>query len=130
MRRALVLAALLLVLLAPAAHGQANPFSTPESAVPTATPAGSADDDDSRTLLLIAGGVLVVFIGIGWFITRDARGNLTASDRRAIERGDTTTKDLDDERGTGAVGGKRKAKRRSAGKRQRQARKANRPRRR
>jgi hypothetical protein len=132
MRRLPVLVLLSLALLAPSAHAQSNPFPTPTPSATAAPSTGTTPGDDTsdRTLLLIAGAVLLVFVGIGWYITRDARKNLTAEDRAAIDRGDVGTTLEDDPEGVGTVRGKRKAKRRQTGKRQRQARKANRPRRR
>src|SRR4051794_9787435 len=117
---------LLLVLAVVSAPGPAaaqdNPFAPlPQAAQPTptpvATPQPASDQQDvSRGLLLaIAGAVAVVFVGIGWFITRDARRSLTPDDRRALERGRT-----EDERRRGEV---KRRQARAAGKRQRQARK-------
>jgi hypothetical protein len=130
MARLLVLIALVVALVAPAgALAQSSPFSplppaqqaTPE---PTPAPTTAADQQDvSRGLLLgIAGAVLVVFVGIGVFITRDARRNLTDADRRAVERGERGERPEDDRRSTEAA----RKKARAAGKRQRQARKAQR----
>ncbi len=95
---------------------------------PTATPIPTADTGTSdTTLLVIAAGVLIVFLAIGWFITRDARRNLTAEDRAAIERGDDGR---GDDRPEPVVDPRKKAQRRKKTRAQRQARKANRPRRR
>ena len=126
MARVLVLVLLAVALVAPAgARAQSSAFgplpqaqqATPE---PTAAPTSSAAQQDvSRGLLYaIAGGVLIVFVGIGIFITRDARSNLTEADRRALEHVRT-----EDERKRGDVTRK---KARARGKRQRQARKAQR----
>ena len=93
MARSLVLLLLLAALTVPAAaHAQSSPFSplpqaqqaTPE---PTPAPTSVADQQDvSRGLLFgIAGAVLVVFVGIGVYITRDARRNLTDHYRRALD---------------------------------------------
>jgi len=80
------LAALLLcfVLLAPAAPAlaQDSPFGPLPQPAPTATP--TPDDSSSilgqdvgrTTLYLIAGALLVAFVFIGWFISRDARRTL------------------------------------------------------
>jgi len=96
MRRFVALLALATVLAVPvAARAQSNPFSplpagsTPAPA-PTATPAPVADQSSvSRPMLLgIAGAVLLLFVGIGVYIARDARKNLTEADRRALERGE------------------------------------------
>lgn len=93
MRLAVLLAALALCALpAPSALAQGNPFGPlppAQTPTPTPTPAASADDegDVSRTLLLgIAGGVAVIFLFIGIYITRDARAHLTEDDRRSLER--------------------------------------------
>lgn len=95
MKRLLVLLVLLLALPA-AAYGQAssNPFGPlpqppPQAPPPTETPAPVRPEDQniSRGLLFgIAGGILIAFIGIGLYISRDARRRLTDSDRRALER--------------------------------------------
>jgi uncharacterized protein HemX len=94
MRRATVLLALLLALAAPAAalaqnsdFGPLPPAVTPSPA-PTATPKSVADQSSvSRPLLLgIAAVVALLFLGIGMYISRDARRNLTDEDRRALER--------------------------------------------
>ncbi len=79
-------AALVLGVAAPAAAQQDTPFGP----VPTETPepqGGTGDDDVSRTTLyLIGAGVLVLVVGIGWAISRDARRSLTSEDREALER--------------------------------------------
>ena len=81
------LAALLLclALLAPAAPAlaQSSPFGPLPQPAPTETP--TPDDNSSNilgqdvgrtTLYLIAGALLVAFVFIGWFISRDARRTL------------------------------------------------------
>ena len=80
-------------LAAPAAHAQSNPFGPlPQTQAPAATPppapTPAADQGSvSRPLLFgIAGGVLLLFVGIGMYISRDARSHLTDGDRRAVER--------------------------------------------
>jgi hypothetical protein len=126
MRRLLLLTLLLVALGAGPASGQSNPFGPlPQTAqeTPTAAPTTSANDQSSvsRPLLLgIAGGVAVIFLGIGIYITRDARAHLTDDDRRALEHVRTA-----DERKQGS---RQKAKARAKGKAQRQARKAHRKR--
>jgi hypothetical protein len=117
---------LVLGLAVPAlASAQDNPFQPlPQGAqptpAPTPTPSNTGDQQDvSRAMLLgIAGGVLVIFVGIGVFITRDARRSLTEEDRRALDHVRT-----DQERRRGEVV-KRRA--RAKGKAQRRARKAQR----
>jgi hypothetical protein len=129
MRRLLVLALLLVLLAAsPAAAQDANPF---DDGLPSPTPTAVAvedDDTDATTVWIIAGGALVLIIGLGLFITRDARRNLTPEDRAAVESGRVDDPLRDDERMTGGKTGKQKSKARKKGKAQRQARKANRPR--
>jgi hypothetical protein len=80
----LLCALALLALAAPAsAPAQSSPFgplpqAPPET--PTPTPDNSTSvlgQDVSRTVLFaIAGGFVIVFIGIGWWISRDARRTL------------------------------------------------------
>jgi hypothetical protein len=126
MRRALLLLLLLAVLAPATAHAQNSPFgplpqASEPTPAPTATPADSSADQSSvsRAMLLgIAGGVALLFVGIGYLITRDARSNLTDDDRRALERNRT-----EQERRRGQVV---KTKARARGKAQRQARKAQR----
>jgi hypothetical protein len=101
LRRTLSLA-LVLVLLAPAAAlGQQNqqpggdPFPPLPQPQPTAAP--TPEDDDgflglnseiggSATLYIIAGALLVAFVGIGMFISRDARRSLPAAHRPDARR--------------------------------------------
>lgn len=92
MRRPLLLSLVLLALCAPAAHAQSNPFGPlPVPTAPAATPEPVQDPREegaiSRSLLFgIAGAVLLVFIGIGLYISRDARKHLSTDDRRTLER--------------------------------------------
>lgn len=124
----LLLVLALAVAAAPARAQVSNPFGGGETATPAPTATPAADQGSlSRDLLFgIAGGVLVVFVGIGFFITRDARRNLTPEDRRAVERGDDYRQARTDEEHK--VDARTKARARARAKRQRQARKANRPR--
>ena len=77
--------------LPPVAAAQSNPFGPlpPADLPPVETPEPTAVVDDNSlsttTLLLIAGAVIVVFVGIGMYITRDARAHLTDDDRRELE---------------------------------------------
>jgi hypothetical protein len=80
-RRTIVIA-LLLALLAPAAaSAQGGPFDPIPPAAPAATPTPAPADDNSltsdlggrETLYIIGGALLVAFIAIGVFISRDAR---------------------------------------------------------
>ena len=90
MRRIALLLLCATFLLAPAGTvlAQTSPFGPLPEAAPSPTPV--PDDNTSNvlgqdvgrsTLYAIAGGLLVVFIGIIWFISRDARRALPA-DRR------------------------------------------------
>jgi hypothetical protein len=124
MRRIAALALLLLALAPAVAAAQSSPFGPlpappPDpTPVPTVTPTGQ--DDVSRELMFgIAGGVALIFLVIGWFITRDARHNLTRHDREALER----TQRTEEEKRRGKVV---KSQARKKGKAQRQARKAQR----
>ena len=78
----------------PAVHAQSSPFGPlPQPAAPTPTPEPVENPADQaridRTLLFgIAGVVVLIFVGIGVFISRDARRNLNEADRRAVERGE------------------------------------------
>jgi hypothetical protein len=81
MRRVAVLLTLAALLVpAGAAIAQDNPFQPLPAATPTPAPAPTAtpgsnglEDTGSRTLLVIAAGLLVVFVAIGLWIARDAR---------------------------------------------------------
>ena len=86
----LLLCAILLLAPAPAALAQTSPFGPLPQAAPSPTP--TPDDNTSSvlgqdvgrsTLYAIAGGFLIVFIAIGWFISRDARNTLPADRRDA-----------------------------------------------
>ena len=122
MRRA-ILVALLLLAFPAGAVAQSNPFGplppaeqpTPE---PTAAPNPADQGKVSRPLLLgIAGGVAVLFIGIGFYIARDARRNLTEADRNKLEH----QKERTEQQRRDAERAKQKARARA--KAQRQARK-------
>jgi hypothetical protein len=93
-RRAVVLA-LVLALLSPAAAfaqgGGQSPFGPLPAPQPTAAPPPEQDDpfgDDvgRTTLYAIAGVLLIAFVGIGVFISRDARKALPRSGRRDSTR--------------------------------------------
>ncbi|HEX8104797.1 MAG TPA: hypothetical protein VF533_19415 [Solirubrobacteraceae bacterium] len=85
-----LLAVVALLALAPLAAPAAAQEDTPFGPVPTETPkpekAPGEDDVSRTTLYLIAAGVLVAIVGIGYAISRDARRSLTAEDREAVER--------------------------------------------
>jgi hypothetical protein len=127
MRTRLLVLLTLAALLAPSATalGQTDsPFDglpqAPPPPAPTVGPIEDPDDDGitRTTLYVIGGGLLVTFLVIGWWITRDARRNLPKAER-------------DDPRRLRSEGPHRherkaKAKARAKGRAQRQARKAGR----
>jgi len=119
----------LFALLVPASAALAqsnNPFnglppaqSTPApTAAPTSTSSADSGQNDRTTLYLIAGILLVVFVGIGTWIARDARRNLPPDERDHLGR----TRD----QGPHKHERQAKAKARAKGRAQRQARKAHR----
>jgi hypothetical protein len=56
------------------AFGPLPPAAPEPTPVPTRDPALTNDDDVSRqTLYIIGGGLLLLFLGIGYVITRDAK---------------------------------------------------------
>jgi hypothetical protein len=86
----LLLCASFLLAPAPAVLAQSSPFGPLPEAAPSPTP--TPDDNTSSvlgqdvgrsTLYAIAGGFLIVFVAIGWFISRDARRTLPADRRDA-----------------------------------------------
>ncbi len=87
-RRAL-LVVLVCALLAPAAaSAQGGAFGPLPQAAPTATPTPDQSSDSltsdlggRNTLFVIMGGLLIAFIGIGVFISRDARRALPKDHR-------------------------------------------------
>jgi hypothetical protein len=89
----LLLCAALLLAPAPAALAQSSPFGPLPPAAPEPTP--TPDDNTSSvlgqdvgrtTLYAIAGGFLVAFVAIGWFISRDARHTLPRGAETAAAR--------------------------------------------
>jgi len=101
---------------------QANPFGPVPTPTPTPLPGAGGDDVSRTTLYLIALGVLVAIVAIGYLISRDARRSLTAEDRAELEREERA------ERAEGAAipprpAKKAKARRKAA----RRARRHNRP---
>jgi hypothetical protein len=95
LRRSAVAAALVLALLAPAPAALAQDPFTPPSAPPAAQPTPTPDDTNSaldpdggtRTLFIIAGVLLVAFVGIGVWIARDARRAVPEHARHRGARG-------------------------------------------
>jgi hypothetical protein len=92
-RRTLTIA-LVAALLAPAAafaQQGGGAFGPLPQAQPTATPTPEPADNSNSdlggrtTLWVIAGGLLIAFVGIGMFISRDARRSLP-KDHRPSER--------------------------------------------
>ena len=84
----LLLCASFLLAPAPAVLAQSSPFGPLPPAAPAPTP--TPDDNTTNvlgqdvgrlTLYLIAGGFVIVFIGIGWWISRDARSSLPSRHR-------------------------------------------------
>ena len=74
-----------------AAGGGGGAFGPLPPATPAETPTPepqdlNPDDDVSReTMFLVAAAVILLFGGLGWAITRDARRSLTESDRAELE---------------------------------------------
>jgi hypothetical protein len=90
MRRIALLLLCATFLLAPASavFAQSSPFGPLPQAAPS--PTATPDDNTSSvlgqdvgrsTLYAIAGGFVIAFIAIGWFISRDARQSLPANRR-------------------------------------------------
>jgi hypothetical protein len=90
--RRLTILLICLALLAPAtpALAQSDPFGPLPQTAPTATP--TPEDNSSSilgqdvgrtTLYIIAGSLLVSFLFIGWWISRDARQTLHETPRSA-----------------------------------------------
>jgi hypothetical protein len=136
MARRLVVALTLCCLLVPVATAaaQSNPFTplpaatpTPASTpAPTSTPSStsSLSDTGSRTLLLIAAGLLAVFLAIGIWIAKDARRNAPEHHRGRHMMAEPAPGEPRERRRDP----KAKATARKRGKAQRQARRHNRPR--
>jgi hypothetical protein len=131
MIRRIAIVALVLSLLAPAAafaqtNSQGGPFGPLPPAQPTPAPTPQQSNDDnsisdsvgSNTLYVIAGALLIAFIAIGVFISRDARRALPKEARGDRRR-------LRDE-GPHRHQRQAKAKARARGKAQRAARRRNR----
>jgi hypothetical protein len=129
MRHRLAILSLVLVLLAPATalgqDGNAFDGQLPPAApqqTPTPEPVDTANDDaiGTRTLWVIGGGVAIALLIFGFWISRDARSNLSEEDRdhlRGVHQRDE---------GPHKHERQAKAKARAKGRAQRQARKAHR----
>jgi hypothetical protein len=119
-----LIAALVLLVSAPAALAQSNPFDGLPPAQPTPAPTvepvkNAVNDNVGRdTLYLIGAALLVAFVGIGMWIARDARRNLPPEERDQLDGRKT---ELAHKHVRQA-----KAKARAKGRAQRQARKAHR----
>jgi hypothetical protein len=123
MHRWLIVLVVLALAMPAAAVAQDNPFGPlPPASSPAPTPPPDDSDDDAfastgrDTLYIIAGGLLVAFVAIGWWISRDARRfTPRGSDRQALR-----------EEGPHRHGRKAKAKARARTRAQRAARRRNR----
>ena len=87
-RRIALISSLLVLALAAPAGAQSGPFGPlppADEPTPTATAAPTSDSGETSitTLALIAGGLIVAFGGMGWFIMRDARRSLPEDQRAA-----------------------------------------------
>jgi hypothetical protein len=134
-RLAALITVLALFAAAPAAVAQTDPsqggggaFSPlpqpapEETPVPTRVPTVEEQSDTDRTLLFaIGGGLLALFLVIGFVITRDARTNLPEVERRAAAEGPRLRED-----GAHRRPKQSKAKARAKTKAQRAARRQNR----
>jgi hypothetical protein len=132
-RLAALLTLLVLLVAAPAAvaqdqgqgGGAFGPLPQPapeETPVPTVAPTTEEQSDTDRTLLFaIGGGLLALFLVIGYVITRDARENLPEAERRAAAAGQPLR-----EQGPHRHAKQTKAKARAKTKAQRAARRHNR----
>jgi hypothetical protein len=126
-RLTVLLALLALAVPAPAAFAQADPFSPlPPAQTPTpevtAAPVDTNPNDDGvsrETLAVILGAVIILFIAIGVFITRDARRSLP----EGLRRDDPRLREEGPHRRPKQAKSKARAKTRA----QKRARRANRP---
>jgi hypothetical protein len=125
MRYLAILLAALALLSPSAALAQDSPFDgqlppAQPTPAPTVEPLqdSSSDDVGRQTLWIIGGALLVFFVGIGWWISRDARSNLPQEAR--------DDRDRLREEGPHKHARQTKAKARAKGRAQRQARKAHR----
>jgi hypothetical protein len=96
LRRTLVIVLLAALLVPSAAFAQGGAFGPLPQAAPTATPTPEQSNDSitsdlggRTTLYIIFGGLLIAFVAIGVFISRDARSALPkrGDARRLREQG-------------------------------------------
>jgi hypothetical protein len=87
----LLLCATILLAPAPAALAQSSPFGPlpPAAPAPTATPDDNTSsvlgqDVGRSTLYAVGGGFLILFVAIGWWISRDARRALPSRRRETV----------------------------------------------
>ena len=124
-RLAALLTVLALLVPAPGAFAQTDPFG-PIQATPTPEDNNTSvlgQDVGRSTLYIIAGGFLVAFIAIGWWISRDARRSIVR------EHPEEATAHGPDPKERGRQRERAKAQARARTKRQKAARKAHRKRR-
>ena len=124
-RLAALLTVLALLVPAPEAFAQTDPFG-PIQATPTPEDNNTSvlgQDVGRSTLYIIAGGFLVAFIAIGWWISRDARRSIVR------EHPEEATARGPDPKERGRQRERAKAQARARTKRQKAARKAHRKRR-
>lgn len=86
----ILLMSLALAVVAPAARAQDTPFGPVPTPEPTFAPAPGEDEVGQGTLYLVGLAVLLGVVGIGYAISRDARRSLSAEDRSALEKSETT----------------------------------------
>ena len=129
MRHRLAILTCALVLLAPAGalaqdgnpfDGQLPPAQPTQTATPEPVDSNNEDVVGRNTLWIIGGALLVFFVGIGVWISRDARASLTDEDRERLAHAGPR------DQGPHKHELKAKAKARAKTRAQRQARKAHR----
>jgi len=93
LRRTLVIVLFLALLVPTAAFAQGGAFGPLPQAAPTPTPTPSKSNDSissdlggRTTLYIIFGGLLIAFVAIGVFISRDARSALPKNQRGDAHR--------------------------------------------
>ncbi len=93
LRRTLVIVLFLALLVPTAASAQGGAFGPLPQAAPTSAPTPSKSNDSissdlggRTTLYIIFGGLLIAFVAIGVFISRDARSALPKNQRGDAHR--------------------------------------------